>query len=119
MVGAWWLLCACACALLSVVLSKNAALIVMDVWDAHHCSAMQQWTEEHVSLLNETISRAREAGVRIIHTPSDTMKFYERHPARIRMRSAMIGCSEKKKKKKKKKTTLPPMPVESGCPSGE
>ena len=30
----------------------------------------------------------------------------------------MIGCSEKKKKKKKK-APLPPMPVESGCPSGE
>jgi nicotinamidase-related amidase len=44
--------------------------------------------------MNQVISAARSLGVMIVHAPSDTMKFYEGRPERLRMqRAPMVSAS--------------------------
>ena len=43
--------------------------------------------------MNQVISAARSLGVMIIHAPSDTMKYYEGTPQRLRMQQAPTAAS--------------------------
>jgi hypothetical protein len=43
--------------------------------------------------MNQVVSAARSLGVMVIHSPSDTMKFYEGTPWRERIRSARRAAS--------------------------
>ena len=42
--------------------------------------------------MNQVINAARSLGVMIVHSPSDTMKFYEGTPWRERMQRLADGC---------------------------
>lgn len=64
---------------------SETALIVCDVWDYHHCLNAVRRLEEFGPRLNAVITRAREEGVTIIHSPSDCMAAYHDHPARRRV----------------------------------
>jgi hypothetical protein len=52
--------------------------------------------------MNQVVSAARSLGVMVIHSPSDTMKFYEGTPWRERIRSARRAAS--------------PFPIINRCP---
>ena len=63
---------------------KETAIIVCDVWDYHHSLNAVRRLNEFVPRLNQVLSKAREQGVTIIHSPSDCMAAYAEHPARQR-----------------------------------
>ncbi len=67
---------------------RETAIIVCDVWDAHHCLNAVRRIEEMAPRMNEVLSAARRHGVLIIHAPSECMARYENHPARLRARQA-------------------------------
>jgi len=68
--------------------AKRTAVIVCDMWDAHHCLNAVRREEEMVPRMNEFLTKAREQGALIIHAPSSCMDPYKDHPARKRAQSA-------------------------------
>src|SRR5438477_13108536 len=62
----------------------KTALIICDMWDAHTCRLSAQRVAAMAPRMNQVISQARSLGVMVVHAPSDTMKFYERTPWRMR-----------------------------------
>lgn len=68
--------------------AAKTAVIVCDMWDAHHCLNAVRREEEMVSRMNEFLTKAREHGALIIHAPSSCMEPYKDHPARKRAQSA-------------------------------
>jgi nicotinamidase-related amidase len=63
---------------------RETALIVVDMWDLHWCTGAVARGGVLAVKINDTVKRARERGLLIVHAPSDTMDFYREHPARIR-----------------------------------
>jgi nicotinamidase-related amidase len=68
--------------------AKQAAIIVCDMWDLHHCLNAVRREREMAPRMNALLEKARTQGVFVIHAPSGCMKFYEGHPARVRAQSA-------------------------------
>lgn len=68
-------------------LPSRTAIIVCDMWDAHHCRNAVIREGEMAPRMNEVLEKARAAGVLIIHAPSGCMKAYEGTPARERVKS--------------------------------
>src|SRR5262245_19536350 len=67
---------------------KKSAVIVCDMWDAHHCLNAVRREEEMVPRMNDFLTKAREQGVLIIHAPSSCMEPYKDHPGRKRAQAA-------------------------------
>jgi nicotinamidase-related amidase len=68
--------------------AKKTAVIVCDMWDAHHCLNAVRREEEMVPRVNEFIGKARDRGVLVIHAPSSCMEPYKDHPGRKLAQSA-------------------------------
>jgi len=68
--------------------AHQTAIIVCDMWDAHHCLNAVRREEEMVPRMNEVLEKARSRGVFIIHAPSGCMEPYKGHPARKRAQAA-------------------------------
>src|SRR5262245_58829801 len=64
--------------------AHKTAIVVCDMWDAHHCLNAVRREEEMVPRMNEVLEKARDQGVLIIHAPSGCMEPYKDHPARKR-----------------------------------
>jgi nicotinamidase-related amidase len=62
--------------------AEKTAIIVCDMWDAHHCLNAVRREEEMVPRMNEFLIKARIQGALIIHAPSSCMAPYKDHPAR-------------------------------------
>jgi nicotinamidase-related amidase len=62
--------------------TKQTAIIVCDVWDAHHCLNAVRRLEEMLPTMNRVLEKARDQGVLIFHAPSSCMEPYRDHPAR-------------------------------------
>lgn len=60
----------------------QTAVIVCDMWDAHHCLNAVRRVEEMAPRMNEVLKAARSRGALIIHAPSSCMEPYESHPGR-------------------------------------
>src|SRR3954452_4099744 len=71
----------------------RTAIVICDMWDTHTCAMSAQRVALMAPRMNQVVSAARNAGVMIIHAPSDTMKFYEGTPWRERMQRAPIAPS--------------------------
>ena len=67
---------------------KQTAIIICDMWDAHHCLNAVRREEEMIPVMNQVLEKAREQGVLIIHAPSGCMEPYNDHPARKRAQGA-------------------------------
>jgi nicotinamidase-related amidase len=80
----------------------RTAIIICDMWDAHHCQLSAQRVGLMAPRMNQVVSAARSHGVMIIHSPSDTMPYYEGTPHRERMRNAPVAPS--------------PFPILNRCP---
>lgn len=63
---------------------SETAVIVCDMWDAHHCLNATWRGAEMVPRINAVLGYARDHGALIIHAPSSCMDFYKDHPARVR-----------------------------------
>lgn len=86
------------------------ALLICDMWDNHWCTGAARRVGELVKVMAPVIDRSRDAGIQIIHAPSDVMDFYKDYPQRRRMLalaqvSLPVECN----------LTDPPLPVENGC----
>lgn len=66
----------------------QTAIIVCDMWDAHHCLNAVRREEEMVPRMNQVLEKARSQGVLIIHAPSSCMEPYKDHPGRKRAMAA-------------------------------
>ncbi|MFC5653798.1 isochorismatase family protein [Paenibacillus solisilvae] len=66
-------------------LPSETALILCDVWNEHWSRGANERLALMLPRINYTIKIAREMGVQVIHSPSDTMDFYEGTSARQRM----------------------------------
>src|SRR5947209_2839415 len=62
----------------------ETAIIVCDMWDAHHCLNAVRRVEELVPVMNQVLEKARARGVLIVNAPSGCMAAYKDHPARVR-----------------------------------
>ena len=71
----------------------QTAIIICDMWDTHTCNLSAQRVAAMAPRMNQVISAARSLGVMIIHAPSDTMKYYEGTPGRLRMQRAPKASS--------------------------
>jgi nicotinamidase-related amidase len=80
----------------------RTAIVICDMWDAHTCAMSAQRVALMAPRMNQVVSAARSLGVMIIHSPSDTMTFYEGTPWRDRMRAARTAPS--------------PFPIINRCP---
>jgi nicotinamidase-related amidase/type 1 glutamine amidotransferase len=67
---------------------SQTAIIVCDMWDAHHCLNAVRRAEEMAPHMNQVLENARNRGVLIVHAPSSCMASYKDHPARRRAQEA-------------------------------
>ena len=63
---------------------RETAVIVCDVWDLHHSQNAVRRATEFCPRLDQLLAEARKRGATIIHSPSDCMDAYSKHPARLR-----------------------------------
>ena len=63
---------------------KKTAVIVCDMWDAHHCLNAVRRVNEMTQRMNQLLIKMRNNGSIIIHAPSSCMDHYRKHPARLR-----------------------------------
>src|SRR5262249_20579946 len=68
--------------------ARKTAVIVCDMWDAHHCLNAVRRENEMVPRMEEFLKKARSRGAFIIHAPSSCMAAYQDHPARKRAQAA-------------------------------
>jgi len=66
----------------------KSALIICDVWDKHTCDNATRRTAELAPRIDALAKALRARGAMIVHAPSDTMKFYEGTPQRLRAQEA-------------------------------
>ncbi len=71
----------------------QTAIIVCDMWNTHTCGMSAQRVAAMAPRMNNVLIAARSLGVMIVHSPSDTMKFYEGTPQRLRMQRAPMAPS--------------------------
>src|SRR6185503_3705402 len=56
--------------------AAKTAIIITDMWDKHWCGGATRRVEQIAKRMEPVLSKARAAGVLIIHAPSDTMAYY-------------------------------------------
>ena len=67
---------------------KKTAIVVVDMWDDHHCKSAARRVVEMAPHMNRVVRAAREKGVLTIHAPSNCMDFYMGIPQRRRAQNA-------------------------------
>lgn len=66
----------------------NTAIIICDMWDRHWCRGATERCDAIARKMAPFIDECRDAGIQIIHAPSDTLTFYAGLPQRKRMQNA-------------------------------
>ncbi|MEO8496153.1 MAG: isochorismatase family protein [Planctomycetota bacterium] len=75
---------------------QKTAVVIVDMWDDHHCKSAAERVVEMAPHVNRTISAARDTGVLIVHAPSDCMEYYKDAPQRrIALKSPQAKSSIK------------------------
>ena len=70
-----------------LVPADQLAIVICDIWDDHWCKSAAERVNSMAKKTNTVISAARNKGVHIIHSPSDTMNFYKNYASSIRLNS--------------------------------
>lgn len=96
--------------------AAQTAIIIIDMWDTHTCHAAAQRVSGMAPRMNEIVTAARNLGVMVIHAPSDTMKYYEGRPERLRMqRAPMVTAPFPIREVRPDEEKLRKFPIEAGC----
>jgi nicotinamidase-related amidase len=66
----------------------RTVIIVCDMWDQNWCKGATTRALTMVPSMNQVLDAARNAGITIIHAPSETMAFYRDAPGRKLVQSA-------------------------------
>lgn len=61
-----------------------AAVVVCDMWDAHHCAAADRRVAEMAPRMNAVLAGLRARGALVVHAPDGCMDAYRGTPARRR-----------------------------------
>lgn len=72
---------------------EETAVIVCDMWDAHHCLNAVRRAKQLVPRMNALLKEVREQGGLVIHAPSSCMAAYADHPARRRAQAVPLAES--------------------------
>jgi nicotinamidase-related amidase len=91
----------------------RSALIICDMWDKHWCTGAMERVGPLAKKAAPVIDLARERGILVIHAPSETMKFYQDDPARLR-----ILAIPKAEPPESAQISEPPLPIDDsdgGC----
>jgi nicotinamidase-related amidase len=64
---------------------RKVAIVVCDMWDRHWSRAAMERGDAIAVRIDAFLTRARAAGMAVIHAPSETMKVYDGTPARQRI----------------------------------
>lgn len=95
---------------------RETAILICDMWDNHWCKGATQRVDEMVKRMAPVIDAARAGGIRVIHSPSDVMDFYENYPQRKQMPAlTQVAPPEPMM------FSDPPLPIddlEGGCDTG-
>ena len=67
---------------------ENAAVIICDMWDTHHCISTAKRVAEMAPRMNEVVAGMRKGGALVIHAPSGCMGSYDKTPQRQRAQEA-------------------------------
>jgi nicotinamidase-related amidase/type 1 glutamine amidotransferase len=67
---------------------QQTAIIVCDMWDAHHCLNAVRREVQLAPAMNRMLADARARGILIVHAPSSCMEPYKDHPGRKLAQSA-------------------------------
>ena len=59
-----------------------SAILICDMWDRHWCAGATGRVRDLAQRMDPVLRKARDAGILIIHSPSDTMNFYRDYPQR-------------------------------------
>ena len=92
---------------------SRMALVICDMWDHHWCKGAEDRVGTLAAKMAPVVERLREKGVLIIHAPSETMAFYEAHPARLAMLKVPLVDTPKALE-----IDAPPLPIDDsdgGC----
>jgi nicotinamidase-related amidase len=60
----------------------ETAIIICDMWDKHWCDDANARVAEMAPAMNQVLTVARKKGLKIVHAPSDCMKYYADYPGR-------------------------------------
>lgn len=63
----------------------KTAIVICDMWDRHWCDYASDRVDEMAPRMDAVVSAARDAGVMIIHAPSNILAFYQDTVPRRRM----------------------------------
>lgn len=66
----------------------RAAVVICDMWDAHHCRSAAARVAEMAPRIDEVARALRARGALIVHAPAGCMDFYRGTPARLRAENA-------------------------------
>ncbi|MBX3422864.1 MAG: isochorismatase family protein [Pirellulaceae bacterium] len=64
--------------------ASQTAVIICDLWDSHHSVNAVRRVAELAPRIDTFVKALREKGATVIHAPSECMKHYADHPARLR-----------------------------------
>ncbi|HEX4143434.1 MAG TPA: ThuA domain-containing protein [Pirellulales bacterium] len=67
---------------------RHTAIIICDMWDWNACPSATRRATELAPKINRVAAVAREAGVLIVHAPSNVMQYYQGTPQRKRAQEA-------------------------------
>lgn len=67
---------------------RETAIVICDMWNDHYCRNAARRVAEMAPRMNEVLSKARDMGVLIIHSPSGCMDKYEGTPQRLLAKQA-------------------------------
>jgi nicotinamidase-related amidase len=93
--------------------SDQVAALVCDMWDNHWCRGAAQRVNEMAPRMNAMLKKIREAGIPVIHAPSDVVDFYKDHPQRMLM--AAISRAEPPPERTIVEPALPIDDSDGGC----
>jgi nicotinamidase-related amidase len=63
---------------------RETAVLICDMWNQHWCASASRRCGAIAARMAPLVEAARASGLRIVHSPSDTLEFYKNHPARKR-----------------------------------
>jgi len=96
---------------------SKIAILICDMWDKHWSRGATERVNIIAPRINEVIKAARSNGIKIIHSPSETMDFYKETSARKRMIDAPYVDPPPSKEH-----SDPPLPIDAsdgGSDTGE
>jgi type 1 glutamine amidotransferase len=68
--------------------AAEVGVVVCDMWDLHWCRSATERADAIAGRMNPVLESLRQAGVQIVHAPSETMDFYRGTPQLLRAQLA-------------------------------